>query len=210
MKKMIIAGVWLFVAGIANAQTFEEWFRQKETQINYLKEQIGALKAYGEVVNKGYDIAHHGLTNIFDSKDDEYRIHNSYFISLWKVKPGIKTYSKVTAIFKMKADIEKQYRFIKSPPPVLNDKEKEYINTVFLNLLDNCNDLTQELEMVTTDDHLQLKDDERIDRIHKLYLQMQDLYEFSRSFSSQVKLLVINRLKESSENGQLSRLYEIK
>jgi 3-phenylpropionate/cinnamic acid dioxygenase small subunit len=59
--------MFLVNASLINAQTFDEWFKQKETQIKYLVEQIGALKAYGEVVKRGYDIAHNGLTNVFNS-----------------------------------------------------------------------------------------------------------------------------------------------
>lgn len=210
MRRMIIVAVWLLAAGITNAQTVDEWFKQKQTQIKYLVEQIGALKAYGEVVNKGFDIAHSGLSNIFDSKDGDYMQHNSYFLSLWKVKYGIRNYSKVLSILKMKVDIEKQYSLVKSPTAVLNNKEKEYVDKVFSNLLNECDDLAHELKIVISDDQLQLKDDERIQRMDKIYFEMQDRYEFTQSFSNEVKLLLMNRLKDKNEINKLSSLSGIK
>lgn len=211
MERAVMIVMLVINASIVNAQTFEEWFRQKETQIKYMVEQIGALKAYGEVVNKGYDIAHNGLTSVFNSKEGDYRQHNNYFLSLWKVKPGVKTYSKVLTILSMKTDIEKQYRQIKSSSTeFLNDKERSYINAVYASLISTCNDLADELEMVVNDGKLQLKDDERIQRIDKIYLQMQDRYQFSQAFASEIKILVINRLKEEGEVNKLSALFGMK
>jgi hypothetical protein len=195
----------------SNAQTFDEWFKQKETQIKYLVEQIGALKAYGEVVNKGYDIAHNGLTNVFNSKEGDYRQHNNYFLSLWKVKPNVKSYSKVLSILGMKADIGKQYRLIKSSTTdFLNDKERSYVNSVYTSLVSDCDDLISEMNMVINDNQLQLKDDERIQRIDKIYFEIKDRYQFSQSFANEIKLLVISRLKEGNDVNKLYLLYGIK
>jgi hypothetical protein len=211
MQRIIIVIVFVINASLLNAQTFDEWFKQKETLIKYLVEQIGALKAYGEVMNKGYDIAHNGLANVFNSKDGDYQQHSNYFLSLWKVKPGVKSYSKILSILSVKAAIEKQYRLMNSSATeFLNDKERSYVDNVCLNLTKGCNDLTAELEMVANDDQLQLKDNERIQRIDKIYLEMQDRYQFSQSFANEIKLLVIARLKERNEVGKLSSLYEIK
>jgi hypothetical protein len=203
--------VFLVNACCVNAQTFDEWFKQKETQIKYLVEQIGALKAYGEVINKGYDIAHNGLTNVFNSKEEDYRQHNNYFLSLWKVKPGIKSYSKVLTILSLKADIEKQYRLTKSSATeFLNDKERSYVNSVYASLISGCYDLADELQMIINDDHLQLKDDERIQRVDKICLQMLDRFEFSQSFANEIRLLVFSRLKEENDVGKFNALYGIK
>ena len=211
MQRVIIVTVFLINAIGVNAQTFDEWFKQKETQIKYLVEQIGALKAYGEVVKRGYDIAHNGLTNVFNSEEGDYKQHSNYFLSLWEVKPGIKSYSKVLSILNMKADIEKQSRLTKSyVTEFLNDKERNYVNSVYASLISGCNDLADELEMVINNDQLQLKDDERIQHIDKIYLQMQDRYEFSQSFANGIKLLVMNRLKEMKEVTKLYSLHGLK
>src|SRR5690242_14181300 len=113
MRRMTLAGMFVMMAGMVHAQTFEEWFKQKETQIKYLVEQIIALKAYGEVMVKGYDIANKGLTNISGIKAGDYQQHSNYFLSLWKVKSDIKNYAKVASVYKMVAAIEQQRRVVK-------------------------------------------------------------------------------------------------
>lgn len=208
IRKMWLVPIFLIAVNLLHAQTIDEWLKQEETQIKYLMEQNGALKAYSEVINKGYDIAQNGLTNIFTSKDGDYNQHSNYFLLLRKVKPAIKNYSKLLSIYKMKGAIDMQQHFAKSlATDWLNDKEKNYIKSVYFNLAEECDDLLTELSMFTSDDELQLKDDERIERIDKIYLEMQDRYEFSMSFNKQVKLLVINRLKEKKETEKLSSRY---
>ena len=200
----------LINASLVNAQTFDEWFKQKETQINYLVEQIGAIKAYDEVINKGYDIAHNGLTNVFTSKERDYQQHSSYFLSLWKVKANIKTYNKVASIIEMRTDIEKLYQKIGLSKMHLNNRESNYISMVFSNLIQGCNDLIDQLDMMINDGRLQLKDDERIQYIDKIFAEMRDRYQFSQAFANEIRLLDINRLKEGNDISRSYSLYNIK
>lgn len=197
----IILSIMLSIGAFnSHAQTFDEWFKQKETQIKYLLEQITALEAYGQVINKGYDISQNGLTNIFNSKEGDFRLNGNYLRSLWKVRAGIKSYSKVSAIFGMKADIEKCSRLIKSSTTeFLNDTERSYVDNFYHSLESDCHDLAGELQMVINDDLLQLKDDERIQRIDQIYRQMQDRDQFSQSFANEIKQLVISRVKEEKK-----------
>lgn len=211
MKKLIITAACCIVMLFGHAQSFEQWFRQKQAQIKYLGEQIAALKAYGEVLSKGYDIAHRGLTDIFSAKEKDYREHDDHFTSLWKVKPGIKRYSKAALTLEMKSSIEGSYRKFRSwPSEFLTDSERDYIDKVFKNLLRESEDLTDELRMVADDGQVQLKDDERLKRIDKIYSQMQDRYQFSQSFTSQIKVLIAGRLKETGELQKLSSLYGLR
>lgn len=211
MKKLVVFWICVMSTNFLNAQTFNEWFKQKETQLKYLLEQIAALKSYGEVINKGYDIAHNGLTTIFNNKDGDFKQHSDYFLSLWMVKTGIKSYSKVVSILRMETEVKKNTRAIKSfVTELLNAKERNYINAVYSNLLNECHGLADELKMVISDNQLQLKDDERLERIDKIYLQMEDRYEFSNYFSNQIKVLVLNRLREKNEVDNLSTRYRLK
>jgi hypothetical protein len=211
MKKLVVLSICVVSTNFLNAQTFNEWFKQKETQIKYLLEQIAALRAYGEVINKGYDIAHSGLTAIFNSKDGDFKQHSDYFLSLWMVKTSIKSYSKVVSILRMETEIEKTNRAMNSfVTELLNAKERNYIKAVYSNLFNECVGLVGELKMVVSDNQLQLKDDERIERVDKIYLQMLDRYQFSNYFSNGIKLLVLNQLKEKNEINKLSTLYSLK
>ena len=192
------------------AQTVDEWLRQRETQIKYLVEQIAALKACGAVVNKGYTIAGEGLAVISCSKAGDYGQHDLYFKALWKVKPGILNDSRARSIYQVKAAIEREQRLFRSLVSTRLPREKASLNAVSFQLMEACNDIITELSMVGTDDRLQLKDHERIEQIDKLFVTMQDHQRFSHSFVREVKQLVRNREREGGELNRLLSLYQLK
>lgn len=211
MKTALIIAIGALTASPVYAQTVEEWFRQKETQINYLVEQITALKAFGAVVNRGYDIAQNGLGVISLSKEGDYGQHTLNFNALWNVKYGIQNYGKVLSIYQLNADIDREQRLFRaSVTSLLPLKESAYLDAVSAQLMAACGDLMVELSMVVTDDRLQLRDDERIRRIDKIYAAMQDHQRFSKTFIGAVKQHVRNREEQTGQLKRLSALYQLK
>ncbi|MGV8094846.1 MAG: hypothetical protein AB2L24_23590 [Mangrovibacterium sp.] len=214
MKKMLLL-LLLFVsaAGSLQSQTFSEWFRQKKTQKKYLLQQVAALQVYIEYAEKGYSIAREGLTTIGGFTRGEFDLHNVFFTSLKTVNPEIRHYTRVADIISMQVWIvqycNRTYRQL-SAGDAFNDEELVYIRRVFGRLLDDCESTLDELITVTTDGELEMKDDERMARIDKLYLDMQDQYTFSRSFSNEAKIMAAVRLQEKTEVQTGQALYGLK
>ncbi|MFW2477495.1 MAG: hypothetical protein ACN4EP_11295 [Sediminibacterium sp.] len=203
MKKIfILAAVTLLATIFANAQTFAEWFQQSKTQKKYLLQQIAALQVYINYAQKGYDIAGKGINTIRSIKNGDFSLHNTFLSSFKNINPAISRYAKVADI------ISYQVRIIKETKQTINHikeakqftlAEIRYCNRVFDNLLKECIKNVDELVLVTTPNELEMKDDERINRIDKLYLDMQDKYSFCKSFSKEMSLLSIQRLHEQNE-----------
>jgi hypothetical protein len=191
----------MILAGTVHAQTFAEWFQQKKTQKKYLLQQIAALQVYIDYAQKGYQIAKEGLTTISGFTKGEFNQHTDYFNSLQSVNPQIKRYAKVTEIIALQIKIvqnyNRTYRRLNSSDAFSND-ELVYIGRVFSRLLDDCDKTLDELIMITTDGKLEMKDDERMERMDKLYLDMQDKYSFSQSFLSDAASLAASRMKEKA------------
>jgi hypothetical protein len=203
MKKMLLFLLILVsMTGSLKAQTLAEWFQQKKTQKKYLLQQIAALQIYIGYAQKGYQIAKEGLTTIGGFTRGEFNLHADYFNSLKIVNPEIKHYAKVAEIIGLEIKIVQNYnstfRKLKSTDAFSND-ELSYIRSVFTNLLDDCEKTLDELIAVTTDGKLEMTDDERMARIDKLYLDMQDKFTFCNSFSNDAKLLAASRIKEQTE-----------
>jgi hypothetical protein len=203
MKKMLLFLLILVsMTGSLKAQTLAEWFQQKKTQKKYLLQQIAALQIYIGYAQKGYQIAKEGLTTIGGFTRGEFNLHADYFNSLKIVNPEIKHYAKVAEIIGLEIKIVQNYnstfRKLKSTDAFSND-ELSYIRSVFTNLLDDCEKTLDELIAVTTDGKLEMTDDERMARIDKLYLDMQDKFTFCNSFSNDAKLLAVSRIKEQTE-----------
>lgn len=202
MKRILIL-LSLFIVSInANSQTWEEWTRQKKTKIKRLLEQIAANQVYIEYAKKGYKIATDGLHTIRDIKNGDFRLHLGFVDSLKIVNPKIKNSVKVADI------IAAQLRIIKSTSFALRQMresqqfttdEVDYCKKVFDNLLEECLKNIDELFFVVTNGQASMNDEERIRRIDKLYLDMQEKSAFTSSFSNEIGTLAIQRLTEQTE-----------
>ncbi|SDE65774.1 hypothetical protein SAMN05216464_108117 [Mucilaginibacter pineti] len=188
------------------AQTWGEWLRQKSTQKKYLYTQIAALQLYAGYLKKGYEIAGDGLSIVHSFKNGEFGLHQLYFASLKAVNPAIRNSPGASEILENAARIQSLFAGIGGLQ--LPDDHKAYIKTVRDNLLRECGDDLEELEIVITPGKAEMTDDERLGRLEKLTVAMQDKLDFSRHFSQQVKMLVQQRKTETNSIDHLKQYYE--
>lgn len=194
--------ILLTISSLSHGQTWEEWFQQTKTQKKYLLEQIAALQVYLGYVKKGYDISNKGLSTISKIKKGDFDLHGDFFGSLKSVNPRIRDYAKVADIIAFQLRIMKETKQALQGVRQLNQfttGEVEYCSTVIGNLLEDCLKSIDELVLLTAADQLEMKDDERIRRIDDLYADMQNKYAFSASFSEEMGLLSVQRMREQHE-----------
>ena len=211
--KNILLIVAMVISYASMGQNTQEWTRQKKTQIKYLLQQIAANKVYIEYVEKGYNIARKGLQTVHDIKKGDFNLSFDFFESQKNVNPKIKNWAKVADI------IVYQIRIIKAAKKTMWDiketgqftsEELDYCNTVFDNLLDECIKNIDELADVITNGNFWMKDDERMNRIDKLYLDMQDKYSFASDFSDEMGVLSAQRLSEQAEINLSKKLNAVR
>lgn len=197
MKNIFL--IFLLLPQLLFAQTTDEWLNQKKTQEKYLKQQITALQVYIGYAKTGYKIVNKGITTIQNIKKGDFNLHRDFISSFSKVNPKIKGYAKVADI------IAYQIRIIKSTKEMFlgareagqfTANEMNYCSLVIDNLLNSSLDNIEELLMIITSGELSMKDDERIKRIDTLYTDMQDKYSFVSSFSEEMGLLTVQRMRE--------------
>jgi len=203
MKKTIVMlGVYFLSLLPANSQTLAEWTQQKRTQKKYLLQQIAALQIYLNYAKKGYEIASKGINTVRNIKKGDFNLHEEFFSSLKDVNPKIRRYIKVADI------IAYQVRIINQTKQTIQgireakqftSEELDYCKKVFDNLLEECIKNIEELFMVITSNIFEMKDDERLKRVNKLYFDMLDKYSFCTSFSEEIGLLSVQRLGEQIE-----------
>jgi hypothetical protein len=97
-KRIISLLVAVLISVPCLAQTPEEWLNQQNTQTKYLLQQIAAFQGYLGSVQKGYSVAHQGLTTIGHLKDGERQLHTDFFGSWDRVNPTIRNSPEVAAI----------------------------------------------------------------------------------------------------------------
>lgn len=197
-----MATVGLFAFHSSNAQTTDEWLNQNSTQKKYLLQQIAALQVYLGYAKKGYNIVTGGINTIRNIKNGDLNLHRDFFNRLQNVNPVISQYAKVADIIAYQVKIIKQTKLVLQQireTKQFTEAELNYCKQVFDTLLDECIKTVEELTLVTTSGELEMKDDERLKRIERLYTDVQDKYSFTCSFSEDMGLLAVQRLGEQME-----------
>ncbi len=193
MKKATVFVLLIFFCAFKiNAQGF---FNQKGAWIKNQIKQIALWEIYIKDIEKGYEIAKDGLNAISDIKNGDFHLHLDHFNSLMDVNPEIKKYSKAVEVLLLQSDVKK----------LAAKSDDDYINSVWTHLIDGCNSDVDQLNMLLSPGNYEMTDDERIKNIDKLYADMKDKYAFAKSFSTDVKILSLQQLKEKNE-VQASRL----
>ena len=213
MKSVFFLLVFVSVSMTLQAQTWDEWFRQKKTQIQYLTQQIAGLQLYSGYLNQGYKIAKFGLNTIGKIKDGEFSLHQSFIASLSKVNPHIQSDYRIAGIIALQLDIDQQYHKclkIITNSDLISNEELQYIHLVFDKLMSRCAKDISDVTSIITDNQLQLSDDERLKRVEVIYDDMKDKSQFSQSFIAGVNHLSINRQKARSEVQAAKQMFNLK
>ncbi|WP_428329670.1 hypothetical protein [Mucilaginibacter sp.] len=190
------------------AQTFAEWFDQKNTQKKYLLQQIAALQVYAAYYKLGNNIAHNGLGSINGSLTSENGLHTTYYNNLQHVSPVVKNNKQVSDILQWQKDILTRMGNLDKTAN-LTDNEKKYVVQVKSALINDCNEQITELQNVVTDNKLQMSDEERLKHIGVIHKAMQDNYRFASSFADQVKVYAFQRVQENNNVIAEKKIYGI-
>lgn len=209
VKVVLIAFlIGCFDFGNVYGQNWNEIFRQKKTQKKYLLQQIAALEVYTSYLKKGYEITGSGLQTIKDLSNGEFSLHNAFITGLKAVSPVIKNNVKVAEIIKIQIMIGKVFSGIRSDPN-LSPASQLYIREVRDNLWEECLKNLEELLMIITSAKVEMSDDQRMERLDKIYRSMQDKSAFARSFADEVALFIRQKELEKKSIEQLSNSYGI-
>jgi hypothetical protein len=209
MKKVIVACLLLSCFYCSRAQTWDEWFRQRKTQIRYLRQQIAALQVYIDLAQKTYKIADEGLTIIGKIKNGDFNLHRDFFGALKAVNPRIANSAPVLEIVGLQTKISQMHdRNIKKARQSewLSASEVQYLVRIYNRLSQATADNMEELFTLVTSEQYELSDDERIKRIDALYRDIQEKYGFVQWFGDQANLLVANRRKEKQDGEVVQSL----
>jgi len=206
MKKACIVVIALvlmvYPAKAQDAPNFNEWFKQKKTQIKYLVQQIAALQVYLGYLKKGYEIVDNGLTTIGNIKDGSFNQDQTYLNSLRTVSPVVRNAPEVQNILVYQQYIVKAFKGLQhfaAGNEYFTAQEREYINVVHLNMLRECQDSVDELNLILTAGETEMTDDDRLQRLGRVHEEMLDKYSYTRAFISSTQVLAFQRAKEDQE-----------
>lgn len=208
MKTLFIIIYTLLAALGCNSQTpnTKEWLKQKKTQKSYLAIQIAALQTYYNYLKKGYEVVDKGLTLVGDIKDNAFQSDKSYIEYLGNPSPVIRNSPKLPAIIGYRNEIVRSLeRLVKDcrAADVYTAEEVAYIGKVYQNMIGECETTMSEFSMVADQGKTEMTDDERIARLDKVYVLMQDRATFTRSFCSDTRAVGAFRAKTKHDSQNL-------
>jgi hypothetical protein len=198
----------VLVSGTVHAQTWDEWWNQKKTQIKYLTDQIAALRMYGGYVKQGYALSRDGLGSVSGWANGELGLHSAYYGSLRSVNPVVSSDAGVKDALAYAQGIPGLFAGLNGLPG-LDDAYRKYIASVAVRVLGDADAAIGELDLVLGSGKLSMTDEERLRRVSALKVRLSDLYGFTVSFGHSVRVLVLEKAKESEGVLTLRRLYGI-
>jgi len=177
-----------------------------------MAEQIADLEIYEQALKKGYHIAESGLNTAHNLKNGTFGLHSAYFNSLEQVNPVVANDPKGKAILDLQAELINVFDTEidwQQNSKLLQANELEYVQGVYGNLLAECKKDIDQLNQVLTPGKMQLTDQERLDRLDRLYTSMKDKYSFACDFTAKCRKVALNRQQAIKDREQLKELYGI-
>lgn len=193
----------LCVGGISTyGQTFSEWWQQKMTRIRYLRQQVYVLEALKGIMKKGYQEAEEGVDSIRTIAREELTMHEQFLKSLKYVKPAFKNCPELMSSRALAGALIKQITQAVENYTQSSDSTNDnlqWIKTYAIQLGTDLVDDLVELNALTLNDNLVMKDAERYRRIRSVAAHIRAVYEVGMSFLLHIEEVLIVRQERANE-----------
>jgi uncharacterized protein (DUF2267 family) len=182
-----------------------------QSKAQVMLEQIADLGTSLKTLKDGYKVVSNGLNKAKNLKGGTFNQHQDYFNSLKQINPATSNNPKIQLIAKYQNQIialfQKEISW-QQQQGILSKDEIDYLRRVYNNLLENCNTDIDELNSVAKPG-TEMKDDERIKNIDRIYNATTDKYQFAQSFVHKTHALALDRKAEKKQRELIKKLYGI-
>jgi hypothetical protein len=209
MKKIKILAVLLMML-LTPVKTVAQYQEMQQLLLNI--EKLAQFKQILSDMKKGYEILTGGYKVVKDMTQGNFNLHKTFLDALLQVSPVVKKYKRVGDIINYQILMIKESktafkRFSNSKH--FSQKEIEYFEKVYGNLVKESLRNLDELTIIITANKLRMSDDERLKAIDAIYLEMQDKLQFLRNFNASSNILALQRSKEHNDVNALRGIYEL-
>jgi hypothetical protein len=211
MKKIKIKIlVVLLMMLLTPVKTLAQYQEMQQLLLNI--EKLAQFKQILSDMKKGYEILTGGYKAVKDMTQGNFTLHKTFLDALLQVSPAVKKYKRVGDIINYQILMIKESkiafkRFSNSKR--FSQKEIDYFEKVYGNLVKESLRNLDELTIVITANKLRMSDDERLKAIDAIYLEMQDKLQFLRNFNASSNILALQRDKEHNDVNALRSIYEL-
>ncbi len=210
MRKWItLACAIQLTISFVQGQTLREWLRQKKTQQEYLLTQILANQMYLDLLTKGYRVFRNGMGIVAEWKQDEFRLHKTFFRSLGLVRPSVRQFGKIAESTAILMEIVAMHRRLSKliTGSELSRVEKQYIQSMLESILKkSLMSFDQFVELL--EESLDLEDQQRLIRLQQIYKDLKEHLQMIREVEITTNYLENNRINELKQSSDMHRLHQ--
>ncbi|SIT95222.1 hypothetical protein [Pontibacter indicus] len=195
----------------ARAQTLNEWLRQKQTQKDYLVQQIAALRAYAGTLRQGYQVLDRGISTVQHSKNGDLGLHRVFFHSLQQISPAIGESAQLADILGWQQAIHRDLASLwaRLPAQDLLPGELDYLENIRRQVLQACDRDLESLRLLLTSHLLQVSDAEGLRQLAQCHRATQERYQFTQYLIGETQTLLVLRHRARQDLHALGSLYQL-
>ncbi len=209
MKKLIL--IMSFACfSLLNSKVIAQSEEVQQLLLNV--EKLAQLKEVLNGLYKSYEVLHNGYTTIQNLSEGNFNLHKQFLDKLQQASPVVRQYKKVADIVSYQMLLVKEYKQAFSrfkADEHFAAGEIKYISGVYSQLVDESLKNMDALAAILTAGSMRMSDDERLERIDKLFDNMQDKLSFLRHFNKQTTLLAIQRAREKNDIQNTQKIYRV-
>ncbi|MGH2624426.1 MAG: TerB family tellurite resistance protein [Sphingobacterium sp.] len=175
-------------------------------------EKLAQLKGILSQMKQGYRILYKGYNAVRDVSQGNFSLHKIFLDGLLKVSPGVRDYARIPEIIRAQIKLMQGYRQAYQRfhlSGYFEPSELVYLTRVYGNLVQLSLRGLEELTLVITAGSLRMNDQQRLQRVDRIFNQAEDILVFLRNFNAQNDILLIQRMKEENNLRATQSLYQV-
>jgi hypothetical protein len=185
---------------------------QEAQQLLLNVEKLAQLKSILSKMKKGYQVISQGYDKVKSLSQGNFNVHRTFLDGLLQVSPLVRNYRKAVGIIQTQQSILKEYhlgRISFGSSALFSTGERQYLDKVGGNLLQQSLKQLEEFAMVITSGELSMSDGERLEAIDRIYNTMQDQLHFLRQFTNANRLMAAGRKMEQYDINNAHKLHGV-
>jgi cell fate (sporulation/competence/biofilm development) regulator YmcA (YheA/YmcA/DUF963 family) len=185
---------------------------QEAQQLLLNVEKLARLKSILSKMKQGYQVISQGYDKVKALSQGNFNVHKTFLDGLLQVSPIVRNYRKAAGIIQTQQSILKEYNLGKisfSSSALFSTGERQYLDKVGGNLLQQSLKQLEEFAMVITSGEMRMSDGERLEAIDRIYSTMQDQLHFLRQFTNSNRLMAAGRKMEQYDINNARKLHGV-
>jgi hypothetical protein len=198
---LITAGI-CFAIVVTFGQMLSEWWQRKKARDKYLRQQTAIMESYRALVLNGIDTMDVGVGSTNTLNEEELIVREQFIKDMKFIRPALKNcpdflVGRTLAAALTKQLMEKVKAFIMDD--YFSENDRQWFAAYMTALLGGLRDDLEELDFLTSDGIVSMKDSARYEKIRARAFNIRLTYEMGMSFLAQLDKAILEMQENANE-----------